>query len=138
MAWQRWQKRAISRTVAPHFGHVTVGCVVGVADSELIEAGIAEAFAPVRDAVDLSVRALGGDCATRTFAVGPATPGTAGCADVPFVGEAFFGIPPAFPDCEFSAMNNFSGRALAAVALRDKVRSQRYPVRAYRWFREQL
>ena len=138
MAWQRWQKRAISRTVAPHFGQVTVGCAVGVADSGLIEVGFAEAFAPVRGAVDLSVRAEGGGCATRTFAVGPATPGTAGCADVPFAGGAFFGIPPAFPDCEFSAMSNFSGPALAVVALRNNVRSQRYPVRAYRLFGERL
>jgi hypothetical protein len=135
VAWQRWQKRATSRTVAPHFGHVTVGCAAGVADSGLID--IAEAFAPVRGAVDLSARAEGG-CATRTFAVGRVTPGTAGCTDVPFAGGVFFGIPPALPGCEFSAMSNFSGRALAVVALRDNVRSQRYPVRAYRWFGERL
>jgi hypothetical protein len=108
---------------------------VGVADSGLVEVGIAEAFAPVRGAVDLSARAEDG-CATRP--VGCDTPGTTGCADVPFAGGAFFGIPPAFPGCEFSAMSNFSGPALAVVALRNNVRSQRYPVRAYRLFRERL
>jgi hypothetical protein len=110
---------------------------VDVADSGLIEVGIAEAFAPVRGAVDLSARDED-RCATRTFAVGRATPGTPCCADVPFAGTAFFGIPPAFPGCEFSAMSNFSGRALAVAALRNSVRSQRYPVRAYRLFREWL
>jgi len=121
--------------VAPHFEHVTVGCAVGVVDSGLIEVGIAEAFAPVRGAVDLSARAEGGR-ATRTFAVGPATSGTAGCADVPFAGGAFFGIPPPFPGGEFSAMSNFSGGGLAVAALRNNLRSQRYPVRAYRLFHE--
>jgi hypothetical protein len=31
--WQRWQKRATSRTSVPHFGHFTVFCGAGVADA---------------------------------------------------------------------------------------------------------
>src|SRR5579864_4432877 len=31
--WQRWQKRATSRTSVPHFGHFTVFCCAGVADA---------------------------------------------------------------------------------------------------------
>jgi hypothetical protein len=31
--WHRWQKRATSRTSEPHFGHLIVGCLAGVASS---------------------------------------------------------------------------------------------------------
>jgi hypothetical protein len=133
--WQRWQKRAISRTAAPHFGHFTVACCAGVIDNGFVGLGTGGELAAVPDRVDLSGRVAGG-CATPTGAFGCGRPVAAGCAAVPFFAVAApFGVPPACPGDEFSAIANFSGHTRATSVQRSHVRSQRYPVRRYRCFR---
>ena len=134
MLWQRWQKRAISRTVAPHFGHFTVACCAGVIDNGFVELGAGDELAAVRGRVDLSARAAGG-WATPTVAFGRGRPVATGCAAVPFfAAAASFGMPPAFPGDEFSAITNSSGHTRATSVQCSHLRSQRYPVQRYRCF----
>ena len=132
MLWQRWQKRAISRTVAPHFAHFTVACCAGVIDNAFVELGTGDELAAVRGRIDSSARAASG-CAPPAIAFGRTRPVATGRTAVPlFAVAAFFGIPPVFPGDEFSAIANSSGHRSATTVRCGHVRSRRYPVQRYR------
>lgn len=111
-----------------------MACCAGVIDDAFAELGAGDELSAVRGRVDLSAGAAG-DLATPTVAFGRGRPVATGCAAVPFFAVApSFGMPPAFPGDELSAMANSSGHGRAPSVQRSHVRSQRYPVQRYRCF----
>jgi hypothetical protein len=110
--WQRWQKRATSRTAAPHFGQGIVVCGTGAAVGSQAFAGLDDLCSAGRvgaaagraselEVKGLSARVLASGCTTlgSTFArtvVSDAAPG---------------GLPPLFPEDELLVIPHLNGDA---------------------------
>ncbi len=93
--WQRWQKRATSRTAAPHLGQGIVACGVGVAVGSQVFAtiGLFCRASLVRTAA----------CASTPGALG------SGVAPVVTLGSPLGGLLPFGPEDESPAMAHLTG-----------------------------
>lgn len=132
--WQRWQKRATSRTAAPHFGQGIVACGTGAAVGSQAFAGLD----------DLCTAALG-----RGAAVGAAEFVVEGFRAPVFVagfapaGSSFAGsitsdaapggLPPAPPEDELLIILHFNGDARRTSAPPHPMHPLGYPVQKYRY-----
>ena len=137
--WQRWQKRATSRTAAPHLGQGIVVCGTGAAVGSQAFAGLG----------DLSCAALG-----RAAVGGASEPGAEDAGGRALdVGFAFAGsnlagsvtsdgvpgcLPFAPPEDEPLVIPHLNGDAGPIRAMHRKVRPPGYPVRRYRYVKVEL
>ena len=133
--WQRWQKRATSRTAAPHFGQGIVAWGTGGAvGSHAFEgSGIFCREALVRAAACASV--LGADgFSAPAHASGWIRFGLSVARDVTS-GTASGDLPPFCPEDEFPVITHLNGDIGWIRVPRRPVRPRRYPVRQYRYLK---
>jgi hypothetical protein len=138
--WQRWQKRAISRTAAPHLGQGIVACGAGAAVGS-------QAFAASADlSAGAAERAVAGrtsepgaeDAGARAIVVGFAFAGSSLAGSVTSDGAPGC-LPFAPPEDELLVIPHLNGHAGPTRAMHYTVRPLGYPVRRYRYFKvEQL
>jgi len=138
--WQRWQKRATSRTAAPHLGQGIVACGAGAAMGS-------QAFAASADlSVGAAERAVAGrasepgaeDAGARALVVGFAFAGSSLAGSVTSDGAPGC-LPFAPPEDELLVIPHLNGHAGPTRAMHYTVRPLGYPVRRYRYFKvEQL
>jgi len=131
--WQRWQKRATSRTAAPHFGQGTVVCGTGAAvgshafaglgdfcNVALARAGAGRASELGTEGFSAPALAFGWRIFASGFAVGERSDAAPGC------------LPSASPEDELLVTSHLSGDLGRISALHYSVHPPGYPVRWYR------
>lgn len=132
--WQRWQKRATSRTAAPHFGQGIVACGTGAAvgshalaalgdlsGAALGRAAAGGAAEPVVEGFRGPVLAAGFAPAGSSFACRARSDAAPGC------------LPPAPPEDELLVIPHLNGDAGPLRALPCTVHPPGYPVQRYRF-----
>jgi hypothetical protein len=137
--WQRWQKRATSRTAAPHLGQGIVVCGTGAAVGSQAFAGLGGlcSGAVVRTAAgrpsELGAEGLtGAVLASGCRAFGWSFAGTATS------GATSGGLPPPSPEDELRVIPHLNGDAGPIRAMHHTVRPLGYPVRRYRYVKVEL
>jgi hypothetical protein len=116
--WHRWQKRATSRTAAPHFGQGIVACGTGAAvgSQEFAGPGDLSGVAVARAGAGRASELGGEDAGVPVFVSGFALPGSDFAESA--TSEATLGaLPSPFPGVELVVIPHLSGDAGAIRAL---------------------
>ena len=139
VVWQRWQKRATSRTAAPHLGQGIVVCGTGAAVGSQAFAGLGDLSCAAlgRAAVGGASEPDAEDAGGRALVVGMAFAGSSLAGSITSDGAPGC-LPFAPPEDEPLVIPHLNGDAGPIRAMHLTVRPPGYPVRRYRYFKVEL